>query len=418
MQKLVIDGGRTLCGEIAVQGAKNSALPILAAAYLAGGEVTVHNVPAISDTYSAMRILTSLGCRVISEGSTAVVNSADADGCEISEQLMREMRSSVIFLGAVLGRSGKCILSYPGGCELGPRPIDFHISALRKMGAEIIEEYGRLVCTAANGLNGITLTLPFPSVGATENIMLAAVCARGETVIKNCAREPEISDLAQFLRCCGADIEGDGSGTIAIKGVMRLHGCEYRVMPDRICAATWLSACAAAGGELYITDALSEHLDAVLPIFEEMGCRMTAGKRSIHIRSTGRLKAPETVRTMVYPGFPTDMQALLMAAISRAEGSTVFIENIFENRFKHVGEMRRMGADIIAEGKVAVVNGVKKLYGTGVEAADLRGGAALVIAGLSADGVTEVSGVKYIDRGYESIEGVLSAAGASVRRMG
>lgn len=418
MQKLVIDGGKPLNGEITVQGAKNSALPLLAAAYMADGEVTLHNVPAISDTYSAMRILTSLGCRVVSEGSTAVVSSADADGCEISEQLMREMRSSVIFLGAVLGKKGRCVLSYPGGCELGPRPIDFHISALRKMGAEITEEYGRLVCTAGKGLSGITLTLPFPSVGATENIMLAAVCAKGETVIKNCAREPEISDLAQFLRCCGANIEGDGGGTIAVKGVTRLHGCEYRVMPDRICAATWLSACAAAGGELYLTDAVPWHLDAVIPIFEEMGCCMTVGKRSIHIRSKGRLKAPETIRTMVYPGFPTDMQAVLMAAVCRAEGSTVFIENIFENRFKHVGEMRRMGADIIAEGKVAVVSGVKRLYGTGVEAADLRGGAALVIAGLSADGVTEVSGIKYIDRGYESIEGVLSAAGASVRRMG
>ncbi len=417
MQRLVIDGGRRLSGEIITQGAKNSALPILAAAFLPRGQTVIRNCPRISDTYSAMRILTSLGCRVKAEGNTV---SVDGDGglSEISEQLMREMRSSVIFLGAVLGKTGKCVLSYPGGCELGPRPIDMHISALKKMGAVITEEHGRLRCTAENGLTGASVALPFPSVGATENIMLAAVCARGETVIKNCAREPEISDLAEFLRKCGADISGDGGGTVVINGGKPLHGCEYTVMPDRICAATWLSACAAAGGELYVKNALPQHLDSALSVFEEMGCILSTGESGIYIRVNKRLKAPETIRTMVYPGFPTDMQAVVMAAVCRAEGSTVFIENIFENRFKHVGELRRMGADIIAEGKVAVVNGVPKLYGAGVEASDLRGGAALAVAALSAEGRTELGGVKYIDRGYENIEDVLSAAGANVRRIG
>ncbi|MBP0964282.1 MAG: UDP-N-acetylglucosamine 1-carboxyvinyltransferase [Oscillospiraceae bacterium] len=417
MQRLVIDGGRRLSGEIITQGAKNSALPILAAAFLPRGQTVIRNVPRISDTYSAMRILTSLGCRIRAEGNVVTV---DGDGClsEISEQLMREMRSSVIFLGAVLGKTGRCVLSYPGGCELGPRPIDMHISALKKMGAVITEEHGRLCCTADNGLNGVSIALPFPSVGATENIMLAAVCARGETVIKNCAREPEIADLAEFLRSCGADISGDGGGTIVINGGKPLHGCEYTVMPDRICAATWLSACAAAGGELYVKNALHRHLDSVLSVFEEMGCQLSFGNDGIYIRANKRLKAPGTVRTMVYPGFPTDMQAVVMAAVCKAEGSTVFIENIFENRFKHVGELRRMGADIIAEGKVAVVNGVPTLYGANVEASDLRGGAALAVAALSAEGRTELGGVKYIDRGYENIEDVLSAAGASVRRIG
>lgn len=417
MQRLVIDGGRRLSGEIITQGAKNSALPILAAAFLPRGQTVIRNVPRISDTYSAMRILTALGCRIKAEGNTVTV---DGDGClsEISEQLMREMRSSVIFLGAVLGKTGRCVLSYPGGCELGPRPIDMHISALKKMGADISEEHGRLICTAENGLNGVSIALPFPSVGATENIMLAAVCARGETVIKNCAREPEIADLAEFLRKCGADISGDGGGTIIINGGKPLHGCEYTVMPDRICAATWLSACAAAGGELYVKNALPRHLDSVIPVFEEMGCQLSFGNDGIYIRANKRLKAPGTVRTMVYPGFPTDMQAVVMAAVCKAEGSTVFIENIFENRFKHVGELRRMGADIIAEGKVAVVNGVPTLYGANVEASDLRGGAALAVAALSAEGRTTLGGVKYIDRGYENIEDVLSAAGASVRRIG
>lgn len=417
MQRLVIDGGRRLSGEINTQGAKNSALPILAAAFLPRGQTVIRNVPRISDTYSAMRILTALGCRIKAEGNTVTV---DGDGClsEISEQLMREMRSSVIFLGAVLGKTGRCTLSYPGGCELGPRPIDMHISALKKMGAVITEEHGRLICTAEKGLNGVSIALPFPSVGATENIMLAAVCARGETVIKNCAREPEIADLAEFLRKCGADISGDGGGTIVINGGKPLHGCEYTVMPDRICAATWLSACAAAGGELYVKNALPRHLDSVLSVFEEMGCQLTCGNDGIYIRASKRVKAPGTVRTMVYPGFPTDMQAVVMAAVCKAEGSTVFIENIFENRFKHVSELRRMGADIIAEGKVAVVNGVPTLYGANVEASDLRGGAALAVAALSAEGRTTLGGVKYMDRGYENIEDVLSAAGASVRRIG
>lgn len=417
MQRLVIDGGRRLSGEIITQGAKNSALPILAAAFLPRGQTVIRNVPRISDTYSAMRILTALGCRIKAEGNTITV---DGDGglSEISEQLMREMRSSVIFLGAVLGKTGRCVLSYPGGCELGPRPIDMHISALKKMGAQISDEHGRLCCTAENGLNGASIALPFPSVGATENIMLAAVCARGETVIKNCAREPEIADLAEFLRKCGADISGDGGGTIVINGGKPLHGCEYTVMPDRICAATWLSACAAAGGELYVKNALPVHLDSVLSVFEEMGCQLTYGNDGVYIRVNRRLKAPEAIRTMVYPGFPTDMQAVVMAAVCKAEGSTVFIENIFENRFKHVSELRRMGADIIAEGRVAVVNGAAKLYGANVEASDLRGGAALAVAALSAEGRTTLGGVKYIDRGYENIEDVLSAAGASVKRMG
>lgn len=418
MQKLVINGGKKLGGEIRIQGAKNAALPIMAATVLCGEEVVLHNCPRISDVYSAMRILTYLGCKAGFEtGNTAVLKAESVAAEGVSDELMREMRSSIFFLGAVLGRTGRCRITYPGGCDLGPRPIDMHLSALRKMGVTIREEYGVIDCTAEKGLHGASIALSFPSVGTTENIMLAAALANGATVIHNAAREPEISDLADFLNACGAKISGAGSGKIIINGVKKLHGCEYRIMPDRIVCATYLACTAAAGGELVALDCRSADMESVLPIFEQTGCIVHAYNDKIYFSANRPLRAIAPIRTMVYPGFPTDAQAVVMAALCRAKGTSVFVENIFENRYKHVAGLRRMGADILVEGKVAVIEGVSRLYGAKVDAPDLRGGAGLVAAALSAEGRSEISNIHYIDRGYEEIETALASVGADIARI-
>ncbi len=418
MQKLAIEGGKILNGELAVHGAKNSALPLLAACVLARGETVLHNCPRLSDVFAACRILSQLGCKCQRNGSTVAVNTDGLVNFDVPDELMREMRSSIVFLGAILGRLGKCRLSFPGGCELGPRPIDMHIAALKRMGAVIHEEYGILDCTVPKGLSGAKITLPFPSVGATENIMLAAVLAKGETVIHNAAREPEISDLADFLNACGAKIKGCGTDRITIQGVAELHGCEFAVMPDRIVAATYLAAAAITGGEIRVTHVRPQDLDSVLPVFEQMGCSVYAYGASVYLSAKKPLKAVKNIRTMPYPGFPTDAQAIVMAVLCKARGTSVIVETIFENRFRQIDELCRMGADAKAEGKVAIIDGVKTLYGATVRATDLRGGACLVLAGLAAQGQTIVESVKLIDRGYESIEDSLNAAGAKILRIG
>ena len=345
MQKLVIQGGRHLEGEIIVQGAKNSALPIAAASLLCDGEIWLENCPRLSDVYAACRILTNLGCRCRMQEHTVTVDAHGMDSSEIPEQFMCEMRSSIIFLGTVLGRMGTCTLGYPGGCELGPRPINLHLQALRRMGVKIHEENGILHCTTPNGLHGARIHLQFPSVGATENILLAAVTAKGETTISNAAREPEIIDLARFLRACAAQTAVQGTGTIVIRGVKQLHGCTYRIMPDRIVAATWLAAAAAAGGELSLRCVSASDLESILAVFEEMNCRMSASADSICFHAAAPLRAVRTLKTMPYPGFPTDAQAILMAALCCAAGTTVIEETIFENRFRHVDALVKMGAD-------------------------------------------------------------------------
>ncbi len=417
MQRLKIEGGRKLSGEICVHGAKNAALPLLAACVLAKGETVLHNCPKLSDSYAALRILSCLGCKCKREGDTAIVNTDGLSGFDVPDDLMREMRSSIVFLGAILGRCGKCKLSFPGGCELGPRPIDLHIKALRKLGAVIKEEYGLLDCEVPSGLRGSRISLSFPSVGATENIILAASTARGETVIENAAREPEIADLAGFLNRCGAKIKGAGTSRIVILGVNELFGCDYNVMPDRIVACTYMSAAAATGSELNIKKVNYHDLTSVIPVFEEMGCTVFPFADNIYISAKKRLSAVKTVRTMPYPGFPTDAQAIMMPPLCTAKGTSVIVENIFESRYRHIDELCRMGAKIKTEGRVAVIDGVKTLYGANVMATDLRGGAALVLAGLGAQGETIVSNVKYIDRGYESIETDLSSVGASIIRI-
>ncbi len=417
MPKLVINGARKLQGEIRIHGAKNSTLPLMAASLVCGGKCVLHNCPSLSDVDTAIRILRHLGCSVTCSTGEVEIDPLPADRFDIPDHLMREMRSSIIFLGAIVSRMGKALLSFPGGCELGPRPIDLHLSALRKMGVTIDESHGCLDCSVPDGLKGANINLSFPSVGATENIIIAAVLAKGETVITNAAREPEIWDLADFLNSCGAKIRGAGGSTIFIEGVSSLSGCEHRVIPDRIAAATYLAAAAATGSRLTVSNIIPEHLEPVFPAFEESGCRLELEGDRVRITAPDRLNRIRNVRTMPYPGFPTDAQAPVMAMTSIADGTSIFVENIFESRYKHVGELMRLGAHIKVEGRVAVVEGVSHLSGACVEATDLRGGAALVVAGLAARGVTEIRGLHHLDRGYEFMEENLASLGAHIKRI-
>ncbi len=418
MQKFIIKGGRRLRGELDLQGSKNSSLPIMAASLLCCGECTLHSCPRLTDVYAASRILNCVGCRCTFSDNNVSIDSSIVTETAVCEELMREMRSSIIFMGAMLGRTGECTVSIPGGCELGPRPIDMHLAALRKMGVEIRDNGGSIVCKAASGrAKGAKINLAFPSVGATENVILCAVTADGETVINNAAREPEICDLCAFLRNCGADIKNDGESRIIINGKQQLHGCEYTIMPDRIVAATYISMAAATKGELILTNACIPETEPFLSVLEQTGCSIYTSEKKIYLRSGARLKAVrERIRTMPHPGFPTDAQAVLMAALSAADGTSVFEENIFDCRYRHTDALIKMGADIQVLGKVAVVKGVEKLHGAKVEATDLRGGAAMVIAALSAEGSSEITKICHIDRGYENIEKAIGLLGGEIRR--
>lgn len=418
MQKLIISGGKRLRGELALQGSKNSSLPIMAASLLCGGECTLHNCPRLTDVYSAARILNCVGCKCNFSDNTAVIDSASVSETVISEDLMREMRSSIIFMGAMLGSVGECTVSVPGGCELGPRPIDMHLAALRKMGIDIKEGGGRIVCRASSGrAKGAKISLSFPSVGATENVILCAVTADGETVVNNAAREPEICDLCGFLRACGADISGDGESRIVINGKEKLHGCEYRIMSDRIVGATYLAMTAATRGEIILTNACIPEMEPFISVLEQTGCSIYTRDNTIYLRSGARLRAvKDRIRTMPHPGFPTDAQAVLMAALVTADGTSVFEENIFDCRYRHTDALVKMGADIQVMGKIAVIKGVPKLYGANVEATDLRGGAAMIVAALAAEGISEITRITHIDRGYEKIEDAVSRLGGDIRR--
>ena len=416
MSRLFITGGRGLQGETAIHGAKNSVLPILAATLLTGEQVRLLGCPRLRDVEASIRILESLGCSARWDGTALLVDTAGLCRSNVSDTLMREMRSSAIFLGAILARCGEATLSYPGGCELGPRPIDLHLAGLRSLGAEIREEGGTLCCSAPT-LSGRRILLSIPSVGATENLMLAGCGAAGVTVIENAAREPEIEDLQNFLNTCGAKVSGAGSGTVTVEGGKPLHGCSYPVMPDRIVTATYLCACTAAGGDIFLRGGREEHLSAVTALLRQAGCELSNEDAGIRCTCAQRPAAVRAVHTAPYPGFPTDAQAVLMAALLKSRGTTVFEENIFENRYRHVDELRRMGADIRLSGRVAVVSGVERLTGAPVESTDLRGGAALCVAALAAEGESVVRSVGHIDRGYEDIARDLSALGAQIKRI-
>lgn len=417
MSKLLVTGRKKLGGETYVQGAKNSALPVLAATILTKGENVIFNCPDLSDIDASVGILRYLGCSVSRSGGAMLINAEGINKSDIPDELMRKTRSSIVFLGAILARTGRARMSFPGGCEIGPRPIDLHLKALRQMGADIREKHGYLDCTAPNGLKGTKIALSFPSVGATEDVMIAACFARGITTITNAAREPEICDLADFLNKCGAKISGAGEGVIVIEGVTSLNSASHSIIPDRIVASTLLACAAVTNSKILLDGIVCSHLASVIPVFEEAGCKIRCTTGKLEISAPERLRAMKTVRTMPYPGFPTDAQAPVLAAACVADGTTVFVENIFENRYRHTGELVRMGANIKTVGKVAVVEGVNALYGASVEAADLRGAAALVVAGLCAESQTVISGVKYLQRGYENFELTLSALGADIKKI-
>lgn len=416
VDRFVIDGGRRLDGEIVVQGAKNAVLPILAATVLNGGKNVIHNCPGLRDVEKTVSVLEGLGCKVTKQGRTLIVDSSYVNDCRIDESLMRQMRSSIIFLGAIIGRLGEAIVSMPGGCEIGARPIDLHLKALKQLGITINESHGYIYCKA-DKLVGSDIHLDFPSVGATENVMLAAVLAEGITTISNAACEPEISDLQNFLNRMGAKVIGAGGSTIRIEGVKHLYGVDHTIMPDRIAAATYLACGAATGGRITLKNANPADMTAILNALHEMGVKFFTEKDTIYSVSPKKLRAVRAVRTMPYPGFPTDFQSPFLALCAISSGTSILTETIFENRFQNVEELNRMGANIKVDGRTAVIIGVDSLSGANVFARELRGGASLIVAGLFANGVTNISNIEYIDRGYEDIEKNLSACGANIQRV-
>ena len=413
MELLCIEGGRPLSGSVKIQGAKNSVLPLLAATLLGRGVSVLKNCPRLTDVDASLAILEHLGCETGWDGDAVWVDATSLTACAIPDALMRAMRSSVIFLGPILGRLGQAVMSYPGGCELGPRPIDLHLDALRTLGADIQEGAEGLRCRARTLRQG-DIHLPLPSVGATENAMLAAVAAPGVTVIRGAAQEPEIVELQTFLRSMGAQVRGAGTSTVVIQGGQALHGGEIAVMGDRIVCATYLCGCAAAGGEVELTGVDPRHLSTVTALLAQSGCEVRSGPDSVRMRrDPGRpLQAVARVHTAPYPGFPTDAQAPLMAALCTAQGTSVFVENMFASRYRHIDELTRMGAHIRTEGRVAVVTGVERLHAAQVEAHDLRGGAALAVAALGAEGESAIAGLHHIRRGYAKLDEDLTALGA------
>ncbi len=417
MAEIIINGNRKLSGKISVQGAKNSVLPVLAGTLLCNGECVINNCPNISDVDTSFKILEALGCKCKREDNSVIIDSSTVTDYSIPDDLMREMRSSVMFLGAIIGRMGKAVISSPGGCELGPRPIDLHLSALQKLGVQISEEHGFLYCDATNGLNGTEIHLGFPSVGATENIILAAATARGTTVIHNAAREPEISDLGDFLNSAGARICGCGSDTICIKGVKKLLPTSHTIIPDRIVAATYISCAAVTGSKITLDNIMPSHMVSCLSLFRESGCDIAVTGKTLTVTAPKRLCRVPTVRSLVYPGFPTDAGPLIVAMLSVADGTCVFVENIFENRYRYIGELNRLGTKIKTEGKIAIIEGVSSLSGAPCKCTDLRGGAALVTAALASSGQTAISEISHILRGYDDIVANLQALNADIKMI-
>jgi len=411
----VIIGGNRLSGTIRVSGGKNSVLTILPACLLSGGVCTLHDVPKLSDVYVMKNVLESLGAKVDFTGNTMVVDATSVSNVELPDRLTRMMRASNLVMGPLLARFQYVKMAYPGGCSIGSRPMDQHLRGMKTLGAEIKEKHGFIEAKATR-LVGSEICLDFPSVGATENILLAATLAEGVTVIRNAAREPEVVDLQNFLNQMGAKIKGAGTDVIRIEGVKKLNSVEYTIIPDRIEAGTFMVMGAITGGEILINNVIPEHIEAVISKLREAGVEINETDEGILVRG-GKKRQGVDVKTMPFPGFPTDMQAQMMALMAVSEGTSIVTETIFENRFKHVDELRRMGADIKVEGRVAIIKGVKSLSGAYVETSDLRAGAALVTAGLVADGATVLDKVHLIDRGYENFEQKLRGLGAQILRV-
>ena len=416
MQYIEINGKNKLCGELKIHGAKNSVLPVLAGAVLVSGSSTLNNCPYLSDVTACMKIISHLGGTTQRRGDVVFVDTENITRGDIPKQLMQKMRSSIIFLGSLTSRFGSACMYLPGGCRIGARPIDIHLRALQTLGYKITFDGSNICCERANA-KGADVVLPFPSVGATENTILASVLLDGRTTIVNAAREPEIENLAEYLNSAGAHIRGAGSSTIVVDGVKALSSTEYSIIPDRILASTVMSAVAAAGGEAVLKDINLTHLTPVLPVFSEMGCKMQAGRGELKIKAPSRIKAVKSIVTGVYPGFPTDSQAPVMAALCTARGTSIIKETIFENRLQHAGELARFGADIVVSDRTAVITGCKRLHSAQASCTDLRGGAAVVIAALAAEGRSEIFNIHHIDRGYEKFENQLAALGADIRRV-
>ena len=413
MKSYIIEGGKKLEGTVKISGSKNASLPILAATILSEKTNKLYNVPQIKDTKTTLEILKLLGCKIKQNSGKIEINSKHITKTEIPEHLMREMRSTVIMAGALLGRFKEVTFSYPGGCDIGSRPIDLHINAFKKLGVEITEEAGFIKCKA-NKIIGTNIDLDFPSVGATENIILATVLSTGTTTINNAAMEPEIIDMVQFLKKMGAKIQGEGTNQIIIDGVEKLSGVSYNIMPDRIEAGTILCAVAATGGNVTLDNVMPEHLTAVINKLEETGCKIEINNKKITLNAPKKLKSID-IKTMTYPGFPTDLQQIFATMLVKASGTSIIVENIFESRYKYISELRKMGAKITVEGKTAIIKGARKINATTVVCTDLRGGAALVIAGLMAKGKSRVENIGYIQRGYEKLENKLGSLGAKIK---
>lgn len=414
--KLLINGGRKLFGEIKVDGSKNAFLPILAGSVLCDGEVKLSNYVDILDVKSMCAILNAIEIKIKYEGRDLIIDTAAIKNEKITHELTIKVRASIFLLGAILGRFRKAVIAYPGGCQIGARPIDIHLAGFRALGAKIVERHGYIYCNGEN-MKAADLVLSFPSVGATESLMMCACLLDGVTTIKNVAKEPEIVDLQNFLNKMGAKISGAGTDCIIISGVKKLHGGEYCVMSDRIVAGTYMLSVATAGGDVVLDGAVALHNESLISLLKQTACQISIKNDKIRVRSDGRLSSIASVQTMPYPFFPTDLQPQMITLQSISNGVCLLTENMFENRFGLVPELNKMGADIKIQNRTAIVSGVEKLYGADVFASDLRAGAALVMAGLVAEGYTTIYNVGYIDRGYERIEEKFKTLGADIQRI-
>ena len=418
MEKIIVRGGRRLSGSVKVEGAKNAVLPVIAASLLASdGKSVIRDVPTLSDVYTINEVLRFLNADVVFKDNCVTVDASGDLLVEAPFEYVRKMRASVLVMGSLLARNGRARVALPGGCAIGSRPIDQHLKGFEAMGAKVKVGNGFIEAEAENGrLHGAKIYLDFPSVGATENIMMAAVLAEGTTVIENVAKEPEIVDLANFLNKMGAKVKGAGTGTIRIEGVDVLFGADHTIIPDRIEAGTFMVAAAITGGNVFVQGAIPEHLTSLIAKMEEMGITILEEGNGVRVIGTDHLKAVD-IKTMPHPGFPTDMQSQMMALLLHAKGTSMITETVFENRFMHVEEFRRMNADLKIEGRSVVINGPSNLQGAEVTATDLRAAAALIVSGLVADGITCITELKHLDRGYVDFHKKLASLGANIERI-